>query len=306
VNGLLLVDKPAGPTSHDVVETVRRMVKPARVGHAGTLDPAATGLLPLCIGAATRLARFVGGGPKEYEGEIVFGVETETYDAAGKIVRESEVEGLSLASIAAEAVRLTGDLDQVPPPWSAKKIGGRRAYDLARRGEKATLAPCRVRVDRFEILDYRRPRATFRISCSGGTYVRSLAHDLGTALGCGGHLGSLRRTANGPFRVADSHSMESVEEAARAGRLGTLLTPLESLDLGLPSAIMTEAGLRLARAGRFVPGAEIGAPAPTGPGLARILAPGGGLVGIGEISTDGSAGVHPRIILPASEPPAGA
>jgi len=295
VDGLLVVDKPAGPTSHDIVARVRAFVRPSRVGHTGTLDPFATGVLALCIGTATRLARFVGEGSKEYTGEIALCTETDTYDAAGRVTFESP-DAPSQGAVIAVASALTGEITQVPPPWSAKKVAGERAYTLARRGEKPELSPCRVRVESFEILAYRDRRASFKVVCSGGTYVRSLAFDLGRALGCGAHLASLRRTRNGTFREADSHSMPTIEAASRAGGLDRLIRPLQTLDLGLPSVTLTEAAERLAVAGRVVPAQELagGRSLPDGD-LVKMVAADGVLVGIGEFT---APGLHPRVVLP--------
>jgi tRNA pseudouridine55 synthase len=299
MDGVLVVDKPAGPTSHDIVERVRRLVRPARVGHLGTLDPLATGVLPLCLGSATRLARFLAGGLKEYTGEIVLGIATDSYDAAGRITRQAPIADLTLNAVRSAAFGLRGDLKQVPPAWSAKKIEGKRSYDLARRGEARALAACDVRVDRFDVLDLIDGSASFRVVCTGGTYVRSLAHELGRTLACGAHLGSLRRIASGPFRIEEATPPGELENAARAGRLGELIRPLETLDLGLSWARLTGDGERLAAAGRFVPAGELAESNELpGTGLVRLLSPRGCLLGIGEVAAAGSPGLQPRIVLP--------
>ncbi len=223
-DGLLLIDKPAGVTSHDVVLAARRAFGESRIGHAGTLDPFATGLLVLLLGRATRLLPHLDGVPKEYEAVIHLGIETATDDLDGAVVREASPP--TDAAIA-EAIRgLTGELDQIPPAYSAKRVGGRRAYDAARSGEAMTLLPAHVRVFEWRKVsrDGNRLRAT--IVCGGGTYIRALARDLGRSTGSAAHLAELRRARSGPFLVADATSMETL----RAG--GASLRP--ALD-ALPS-----------------------------------------------------------------------
>src|SRR5437762_10026073 len=197
MNGIIIIDKPEGMTTHDVVQAIRKRFKTSKVGHLGTLDPMATGVLPLSVGKATRIAQFIPGSPKEYEGEIRFGFATNTYDREGIPTSEARpFEG----NVEEEIRSLTGILDQVPPPFSAKKVGGVPSHQLARRNQAVELAPSRVEVERFEILSLTPPLMTFRVVCSPGTYIRSLAHDLGRKLGCGAHLTALRRTRSGEDR----------------------------------------------------------------------------------------------------------
>jgi len=207
-DGLLLVDKPAGMTSHDVVLAARRAFGESRIGHAGTLDPFATGLLVLLLGRATRLLPHLDGVPKVYEATIVFGRETETDDLHGAEVRSAPPP--SDEAIADAIVRLTGPLEQVPPLYSAKRVGGRRAYDAARAGVALDLAPAHVEV--FGWRDVTRDGDVLRatIECAGGTYVRALARDLGRLTGSAAHLGALRRTRSGPFRVVDAVSVDDI------------------------------------------------------------------------------------------------
>ena len=206
IDGLLLVDKPAGITSHDAVSVARRALGMRRIGHAGTLDPFATGLLVLLIGRATRLLPHLSGDPKVYEATIRFGSETDTEDLHGAVIRT--VEPPSREAVLAAIPSLTGALDQTPPIYSAKRVGGSRAYDLARSGVAVELAPVRVRVDRWELLDWRGDECDVRITCGGGTYVRSLARDLGRLTGSAAHLSALRRTRSGIFDVRDAVSVE--------------------------------------------------------------------------------------------------
>jgi len=206
MNGILIIDKPEGMTSHDVVQAIRKKFRTSKVGHLGTLDPMATGVLPVSVGKATRIAQFVPSFPKEYEGEIRFGFATDTYDREGiPTSEERPLEG----SVEAAMRTLTGDLNQVPPSYSAKKIGGVPSHKLARRNEAVEIAPSRVEVRMFEMLSLTPPLMTFRVVCSPGTYVRSLAHDLGQILGCGAHLTVLRRTRSGDFRLEDAVKLDN-------------------------------------------------------------------------------------------------
>jgi tRNA pseudouridine55 synthase len=213
VDGLLLVDKKTGVTSHDVVEVFRRRSKIKKVGHTGTLDPLATGLLVLCVGKATRLQAYLMGMEKTYEGVIQFGWATDSYDAAGVPAGETtevSVEHIDFTPLVAPFI---GAIEQMPPQFSAKKVGGVRAYELARKGEVAALTPKSITVHEFEIVSVIASTVRFRVRSSAGTYVRSLAHDLGTAAGVPAHLKELRRTAIGNFMVADSLAYEMLENA---------------------------------------------------------------------------------------------
>ncbi|MDX1583452.1 MAG: tRNA pseudouridine(55) synthase TruB [Thermoanaerobaculia bacterium] len=215
-DGLLLVDKESGITSHDAVARVRRAAGIRKIGHTGTLDPLATGLLVLCIGGATRLQSYLTGMDKAYEGEIRFGWATDTYDAQGE--PQSEQVDRDIESVDFEPLLepFRGEIEQVPPAFSAKKVGGERAYKLARKGQTPELEPKPVRIDELEILEKSGSTVRFRVACSAGTYVRSIAHELGEAVGVGAHLASLRRTAIGDFRVEDalrSDQLGEIEEA---------------------------------------------------------------------------------------------
>jgi len=207
MHGVLNIDKPAGMTSHDVVQAVRKKFNISKVGHFGTLDPIATGVLPIAVGKATRIAQFIPSSPKEYEGEIRFGFATNTYDREGiPISEERPLEGN-----VEDAIRsLTGILDQFPPPFSAKKIGGVPAHKLARKNRVVEMRSARVEIREFEIVAIHPPLMEFRVVCSPGTYIRSLAHDLGQRLGCGAHLTALRRTRSGEFRIEDALHLNHV------------------------------------------------------------------------------------------------
>lgn len=205
-HGLLLVDKPGGISSHDAVAEVRRALGTRKVGHAGTLDPMATGLLVMGVGRGTRLLRFLGDLPKVYEGSFRLGIETDTLDAEGAISRRAPVVGITEQRVAAAMAALEGDSLQRPPAYSAVKVGGRRLYAAARAGAPIEAAPRPIRVDRFDLVRLASVDVDFAARCSGGTYVRVLAAAVGDALGTGAHLTRLRRTAIGPFEVADARS----------------------------------------------------------------------------------------------------
>lgn len=212
--GVLPVDKPAGPSSHDVVAIARRSLGTRRVGHTGTLDPLATGLLLLCVGPATRLAEFLTGLPKRYRARVRLGVRTTTDDAEGEIEATSEAwRRLGRADAEGALAGLRGPILQTPPRFSAKKVGGRTAYDLARRGEEVRLAPVPVEVLALEMTAWDPPDLELDVRCSSGTYIRALARDLGAALGVGAHLTALRRTEVGDFRVEDALPLDALERA---------------------------------------------------------------------------------------------
>lgn len=212
IDGVLLVDKISGITSHDAVERVRRRSKIKKVGHTGTLDPLATGLLVLCLGKATRLQAYLMGMEKVYEGVIQFGWATDSYDAEGEVVGEAKEVSVEHVDFAPLVARFTGEIDQMPPQFSAKKIGGVRAYELARKGEIAALTPKRVTVYEFTILAVEGSRVRFRVRSSAGTYIRSLAHDLGAAAGVPAHLKELRRTSIGRFKVEDAVAFDRLDD----------------------------------------------------------------------------------------------
>jgi tRNA pseudouridine55 synthase len=219
VNGLLILDKPAGMTSHDVVARTRRIVNEHSIGHLGTLDPMATGVLPLLLGRYTRLAQFFGRMEKSYTGTIRFGQATATYDAEGEPVGPCTPVSLDAEMLKGYAQHFNGELLQTPPAYSAKKIGGRAAYSLARAGETVELAPVRIVVHEFAITSVDGDTAAFRATVSAGGYIRSLAHDLGQRLGCGAHLASLRRVAAGPFCADAALTLEELVTLTQAGDL---------------------------------------------------------------------------------------
>lgn len=216
MNAILVIDKPAGFTSHDVVARVRRILGQRAVGHLGTLDPMATGVLPLVLGNMTRLAQFYLACEKSYEGVIKFGYATDTYDAEGEPTTPAREYSASLEQLKELASKFRGIIEQTPPPFSAKKIHGVPAYKLARKKKEVQLKPVQVEVKQFEILDLEKGCARFCARVSSGTYLRSVAHDLGQAAGCGAHLTSLRRSAVAEFSLSDARTLEQIEQVALA------------------------------------------------------------------------------------------
>jgi tRNA pseudouridine55 synthase len=251
MNGVLVVDKPAGPTSHDVVSRVRKILQQRSVGHLGTLDPLATGVLPLVLGNFTRLAQFYLAVEKTYEGVIRFGFSTDTYDAEGEPTSAVQAVTLSLPQVQALAFGFCGVIEQMPPPFSAKKIHGVPAYKLARKHKDVPLQPVRVEIKEFEILGVENDRARFRARVGSGTYMRSVAHDIGRQMGCGAHLESLQRTASGEFELADARTFEQIEDAAGKGEAQELCVHPRKLLPQFPAVTANEdaaAGIRNGRA----------------------------------------------------------
>ena len=252
MNGVIVIDKPSGMTSHDVVNRVRRILAEKSVGHLGTLDPMATGVLPLVAGRMTRLAQFYTGSNKSYEGEIRFGISTTTYDADGETVHKSAIGGLSIDRVREVAVGFVGTIEQMPPPFSAKKIGGVPAYKLARKKKEVELKPVQVEVKRLEILDFDGERVRFVCDVSSGTYVRSIAHELGEKLGCGAHLSSLRRTVSGEFRIEEAVTLEALASAAQSREVEKLFVHPRRLLPEFPSVMADEENVAKIRHGRAV------------------------------------------------------
>ncbi len=252
MNGVLVIDKPAGLTSHDVVNRVRRILQQRAVGHLGTLDPLATGVLPLVAGNLTRLAQFYTASEKTYEGLIRFGFATDTYDAEGEPTSAPQPLKVSLEELRDLAGKFRGTIEQMPPPFSAKKIHGVPAYKLARRHKAVPLKPVQVEIKEFEILGVDGEHASFRAHVASGAYMRSVAHDMGRQLGCGAHLESLRRTALGEFALADAHTLEEVEAAFRSGQVEEVFIHPRNLLPQMPAVTVNEESLARLRSGRPV------------------------------------------------------
>lgn len=227
VNGLLNVNKPAGCTSFSIVATVRRLSGERRVGHAGTLDPAASGVLPVCLGQATRIAEYLLQYPKEYVAGIELGISTDTYDGEGRVTGRGSLHNISSASVEHALRAFEGAIDQVPPAFSAVKVGGRKSYDLARAGQQVILQPRRVHIHNIKVVNFDLPYLKLRISCSKGTYIRSLANDLGQSLGCQAYLKDLVRTSYGPFKIENSITPDQLQKAASESRIDQMLYPID-------------------------------------------------------------------------------
>lgn len=253
---MIVVDKPSSWTSHDVVNKIRRFAGTKKVGHLGTLDPAATGVLPLVVGRATRLAQFYTKNDKIYEGVIRFGFTTDSYDAEGEPTSPEQQVTVTAEQLEPILARFRGPISQMPPAVSAKKIGGHRAYELARKNLPVELKPVDIEIYALDLLAVHGNEATIRLHCSSGTYVRSIAHDVGQALGCGAHLKSLRRTMSGDFTIDQAHTLEQLGELAQAGRLQEVLIPAGKLLPEFPVEQVdgvTEGQIRNGRAFRVSP-----------------------------------------------------
>ena len=312
MNGVLVIDKPAGPTSHDIVAVVRRAIGLSKVGHTGTLDPLATGVLPLVIGRATRLASFISGADKEYVARIRFGVATATYDAEGRAGITDDaplaetvaaVARLDEPAIRAARVAFEGRHLQTPPPFSAKKIGGTPAYKLARERKPVEVKPVEVTVRQIALGSYADGLAEVRLVCSSGFYVRSLAHDLGQRLGCGAHLEDLRRTRVGDLTLDGAVPLEAVAVGGVAV-LERSLIPMDRLLTHLPAVVVSDLGAKRTGHGSAlgpddVQGAfpEAGGSPGSGSGDSRLrlLDCAGALLGLAERGGDGL--LHPVVVL---------
>jgi tRNA pseudouridine55 synthase len=252
LNGVIVVDKPAGWTSHDAVAKMRNVLGERSIGHLGTLDPMATGVLPLVIGKVTRLCQFYEDSEKAYDGSIRFGFATDTYDAEGEQVGSAQEVKVTLKEVRAAALQFVGKLQQVPPPFSAKKIKGVPAYKLARRKQAVELQPVEVEVKEFTVLSLEGDLAEFHSRVASGTYVRCLAHEMGQNLGCGAHLASLRRTAVAEFLLEDAHTLQQVAEALAQGRIDDVMMHPRRVLPGIPCVTADEDTVGKIRHGRSV------------------------------------------------------
>jgi len=263
MNGVLIIDKPPGLTSHDVVNRIRRILNQRSVGHLGTLDPLATGLLPMVVGSMTRLAQFYTASDKTYEGVIRFGFATDTYDAEGEPTGVPQQVKVSLEEVRKLSMAFRGRIEQMPPPFSAKKIHGVPAYKLARKHKEVVLKPVEVEIKEFEILGFadrsseapdvgRESGVRFRARVASGTYMRSVAHDMGQKLGCGAHLESLRRTQLGEFDISDARTLEEVQKAADEDQVEEVFVHPRKLLPQMPSVTANEESAARIRSGRTV------------------------------------------------------
>lgn len=252
ISGVLVVDKPVGLTSHDVVQVIRKGTNIRRAGHTGTLDPRASGVLVVLIGPAVRLSEYVSASDKRYQAILQLGSSTDTYDAAGTVTRSRPVENITEAQFEEALKKFVGEIEQVPPPYSAVKVKGRKAYEMAREGEEVDLSPRKINVYSLDLLEWAPPEAVIDVYCSSGTYVRSLAHDLGEDLGCGAHLIGLRRTRSGRFTLRDAVPLRKLREAFEAGTWYQYLIPAAEALSDWPAIELTEEQVEMIRHGHRI------------------------------------------------------
>jgi tRNA pseudouridine55 synthase len=296
VDGLVVIDKPAGCTSHDVVARCRRIFSQKKVGHAGTLDPDATGVLLVGLGQATRLLQWLTGLPKRYTGEVVLGIATSTLDASGEVTGKWDMSAVTLEAARVAAAQLTGEITQVPPMVSALKVGGRRLHELARAGVEVERAPRPVTVRRFD-LEWAEPAGpgpvlAIDVECGSGTYVRSLAADLGTLLGGGAHLRNLRRVSVGEFSVESALTLEELE--ASPARLDAVLAPAAALP-GMEKAVASPEVAAAISHGRMLTADTLAGAGARGPGPWAVLAQDGRLLAVYQAHGAGQA--KPAVVL---------
>src|SRR5512135_3683348 len=253
VSGVLVVDKPVGLTSHDVVQIIRRGTGIRRAGHTGTLDPRASGVLVVLVGPAVRLSEYVSASDKRYQATIRLGSSTDTYDAEGRITGGASIENVTEEQFEEILDQFVGEIEQTPPPYSAVKVHGQKAYDLAREGEEVSLEPRKIQVYSLELLEWAPPEVVVDVFCSSGTYVRSLANDLGNALGCGAHLVGLRRTKSGRFTLRDAVPLRRLQDSFLAGDWYKFLIPAAEALADWPMVELDADQVELVRHGHRVP-----------------------------------------------------
>lgn len=280
VSGVLVVDKPIGLTSHDVVQIIRRGTGIRRAGHTGTLDPRASGVLVILIGPAVRLSEYVSASDKRYQATIRLGSSTDTYDAEGTVTGSASLEGVTEEKFEEILETFVGEIEQVPPPYSAIKVKGKKAYEMAREGEEVELEPRTIHVYSLEVLEWAPPEVVVDVYCSSGTYVRSLANDLGLKLGCGAHLVGLRRTKSGRFTLRDAVPLRRLQEAFDAGNWYRHLIPAAEALADWPMIELDGDQVELVRHGHRVP-ADTGAT-----GWARGVSEQGDLVALMEVDPE--------------------
>ncbi len=282
ISGVLVVDKPVGLTSHDVVQIVRKGTNIRRAGHTGTLDPRASGVLVILIGPAVRLSEYVSASDKRYQAVVRLGATTDTYDAEGRVTSSSPVN-ISEEQFEEALGQFIGEIEQKPPPYSAVKVKGRKAYEMAREGEEVDLQPRKIHVYNLELLEWAPPEAVIDVYCSSGTYVRSLAHDLGETLGCGAHLVGLRRTKSGRFTLRDAVPLRKLREAFETGTWYQYLIPAADALSDWPAFELSHEQVEAVRHGHRVTG-EV----PEGGNWARGISEQGELVALLEFIPENS------------------
>jgi tRNA pseudouridine55 synthase len=257
ISGVLVVDKPVGMTSHDVVQAIRNGTGIRRAGHTGTLDPRASGVLVILVGPAVRLSEYVSASDKRYQAVIRLGASTDTYDADGRFTQQSNAPiNVTEQQFEETLKQFIGEIEQTPPPYSAVKVQGRRAYDMARQGEEVDLAPRKINVHHLEVLEWAPPEVVVDVHCSSGTYVRSLANDMGNALGCGAYLIGLRRTKSGRFSLRDATPLRKLQEAFQAGKWYQYLIPAAEALGDWPAIELDPDQVEAIKHGHRIPAAE--------------------------------------------------
>ena len=300
MDGVLNVNKPSGPTSHDVVARIRRITGEKRVGHAGTLDPDASGVLIVCLGNATRIVEYLMDWRKAYRAEAIFGAEMDSQDASGSIVKETDCSHVTREMVESVLPRFTGKIQQIPPMVSAVHHQGQRLYKLARAGQVVERQPRSVEVYSIRLLGFEpgeKATAVLDVDCSKGTYIRTLCADIGEALGCGGYMSSLVRTAVGKFGVEDAVSIETIEEKAAAGQVQDIMHSIDDVLEDMPSVSVSEEDAKKVVNGVAVPAVgEAGA-------IVRIHSPNGGFIAIGKLCRldDGELVVKPQKVFARQE-----
>lgn len=299
--GVLNINKPAGMTSHDVVEVVRKLLRTRRVGHTGTLDPQATGVLPVCVGRATKIAQYLTQADKEYVLTLRLGIATDTQDAAGRVLWRAEDVAVTRLQVEAILGGYRGSIQQVPPLFSAKRVGGERLYRLARRGEVVDRAPVTVTVHALDLLEMDGPCVRLRVHCSKGTYARTLCDDIGRALGVGGHLQDLVRTRSGRFALAEALSLEALAERVGAGQVEEVLIPVPEALGHLPAVrVVPEASRAVLHGAALAASAVVSFPSEITKGaLTRVLGYRRQLLSLAESTIDGREfpGSDPRRVV---------
>jgi tRNA pseudouridine55 synthase len=292
VNGILVVDKPAGISSNDVVQQAKRLFGAQKVGHTGSLDPLATGVLPLCFGEATKFSQYLLDADKKYWAQVRLGITTETADADGEVIARADTSGITESQVTAALETFVGEIEQIPSMYSALKHQGQPLYKLARQGIEVERAPRRISIYSAELLQFSEASIELRVHCSKGTYIRSLAEDLGAALGCGGHVSALRRLAAGPYEEAQATTLDELREVGDVREMDALLLPVSSAVGSWPAVRLHEDTAHYVRQGQPVQVAH----APTD-GWVQIfeLAEEDRFLGVGEILTDGR--VAPRRLV---------
>ena len=291
MDGILIVDKPVGPTSHDVVARIRRIFHQKRVGHTGTLDPAASGVLVVCLGSATRIIEYLMDWRKKYVASAIFGVETDSEDHTGNTLREMDCSGLTRETVESAMQKFTGKIEQIPPMMSAVHHNGKRLYELARAGQSVERQPRTIEVYSFGLIDFQageKARALLDIECSKGTYVRTLCADLGLAVNCVAHMASLRRTTVGRFGIDEASSLDEIELAADENRLSDLLISSDVALENMPFVRVLEDDAERIRHGVQLPASSLEDPLPELDTPVRIKSPVGELLAVGRlVSRDG-------------------